>query len=105
MENNLILNGEDQSFANVPSDQIMELTSVQSASDPDKADINAAEVILTFEPSENDDTFLMTIKKYFTKGSSKFICIAKVIWAYFSLFWLAIFDEGTDLYGAYVHFG
>ena len=38
------------------------------------------------------------IKKYFNKRT------AKVLWAYVSLLWLAIFDEGTDGYGAYVHF-
>ena len=38
------------------------------------------------------------IKKYFNKRT------AKVLWAYVSLLWLAIFDEGTDGYGAYEHF-
>ena len=38
------------------------------------------------------------IKKCFTERT------AKVLWAYVSLLWLAILDEGTDGYGAYEHF-
>ena len=55
------------------------------------------------ENIEEEDNYLRGlknsgIKKYFNKRT------AKVLWAYVSLLWLAIFDEGTDGYGAYVHF-
>ena len=29
---------------------------------------------------------------------------AKIIWAYLTLFWLCLLDEGTDVYEAYKHF-
>ena len=29
---------------------------------------------------------------------------AKIIWAYLTLLWLCLLDEGTDVYGAYKHF-
>ena len=56
MDNKFILNDEENgeiTFLNVPSDQMMELTSVPSTLDGIEAGNIADQVIQTFEPSGN----------------------------------------------------